>query len=153
MTVLTIVLLFTPAALLFGLGQFLLFCYNFWRASRSKEEDDHSLDEVLVDHQHHGGNNRRVLISNMAMMKHLHPSCRTDREAEIFSERRNTLNETKINTVIKAQEKDFHLDLSGTCISSNYPVPFWHCEKLDNGDFQVLLFRFWFLVEIILLFR
>ena len=138
---LIIVILFCAVvAGLCGLCQILLFCYNICLISRSKDEDVDSLDEVVVDHQlqRQERKNRLVLISDTAVMKHIFPSCQTDEQAEIFSRRRNILSEAEANTVIKAQEWDFHLDLRGNYIRSNHLVPYWHCEKLDSGEFQVL---------------
>ena len=148
MTFLAIVLLMWAAVVLFvvgfGFSKILLYCYIvICRTSRSKDEDVDSLDEVVVDHRHQERKNPRVLISDIAVMKHILPSCQTDKEAEIFSRRRNILSEAEANTVIKAQEWDFHLDLTGTFIRSNNPVPYWQCEKLDNGEFKVSLLNSW----------
>ena len=146
MTFLAIVLLFWAVVVLvvvgFGFSKFLLYCYITCHISRSKDGDVDSLDEVVVDHHHQERKNPRVLISDIAVMKHILPSCQTDKEAEIFSRRRNILSEAEANTVIKAQEWDFHLDLTGTFIRSNNPVPYWQCEKLDNGEFKVSLLNF-----------
>ena len=125
----------------YGLSKILQVCYNFCRRSRSKDEDVDSLEQVVVDHQlqHTERKNRRVWITDTAVMKHISPSCQTNEDAEIFSRRRNILSEAGANTVIKAQEWEFYLDVTGEFIRSNSLVPYWHCEKLPSGEFKVWL--------------
>ena len=122
---------------------FLICFYDFClcRKSRSKDEDVDSLEEVVVDHHKHHQlqhNERKYRLSDLAVMKHIYPGCQTDQQAEIFSWRRNILREAETNTVFKTPERDFQLDLSGTYFKSNFPVPYWQCEKMDTGEFQVI---------------
>ena len=138
-------LLFCAVALLRGLRTILISCYDIYRLSRSKDEDVDSLEEVVVDqhHQLHQHNQlqhhrRNIRLSDISVMKHIYPGCRTNQEAEIFSWRRNILSAAETNTVFKAPEWDFQLDLSGTYFKSNSPVPYWQCEKMDTGEFKVI---------------
>ena len=134
-----LIVLFGAGLVLFVLYKILPFCYNICRISRSKDEDEVSLEEVVVDQPQPQPQRGRVLLGDLAVMKHIRPGCQTDEEAEIFSRRRNILSEAEANTVIKAQEWDFHLDVTGEFIRSNSLVPYWHCEKLQSGEFKVLI--------------
>ena len=137
---LMIVLLFFAVVVLIALYTFLRFCDAICRISTSKDEDVDSLEEVVVDHQHHHQlqhHKRNIRLSDLAVMKHIYPGCWTDQQAEIFSWRRNILREAETNTVFKTPEWDFQLDLSGTYFKSNVPVPYWQCEKMDTGEFKV----------------
>ena len=82
--------------------------------------------------------NKKVLLSSQAIKRHISPNCRSDAEAVRFSQRRNELSDTLINTVIKIEPFEFHLQQNGRYLCSNRKVQFWQCHRPTfRGTFKV----------------
>lgn len=86
--------------------------------------------------------NRPVLLNNQAIKRHIFPNCCSDAEAVRFSQRRNELSDTLINTVLKIEPFEFHLQQNGRYLCSNRMVQFWQCQRYTfRGSFKVKLYR------------
>ena len=82
--------------------------------------------------------NRPVLLNNQAIKRHIFPNCCSDAEAVRFSQRRNELSDTLINTVLKIEPFEFHLQQNGRYLCSNRKVQFWQCQRYTfRGNFKV----------------
>ena len=86
--------------------------------------------------------NRPVLLNNQAIKRHIFPNCCSDAEAVRFSQRRNELSDTLINTVLKIEPFEFHLQQNGRYLCSNRMVQFWQCLRYTlRGSFKVKIYR------------
>ena len=86
--------------------------------------------------------NRPVLLNNQAIKRHIFPNCCSDAEAVRFSQRRNELSDTLINTVLKIEPFEFHLQQNGRYLCSNRKVQFWQCQRYTfRGNFKVTTLR------------
>ena len=82
--------------------------------------------------------NRVVLLNPTAIKKHIYPNCNSDKDAERFSQQRNKLSNTLINTVLKVEPHQFHKHKNGRFICSNNKVQFWQCERsVYTAQFKV----------------
>ena len=82
--------------------------------------------------------NRVVLLNSTAIKKHIYPNCNSDRDAERFSQQRNKLSNTLINTVLRVEPHQFHQHRNGRFICSNNKVQFWQCERsVYTAQFRV----------------
>ena len=90
--------------------------------------------------------NRPVLLNNQAIKRHIFPNCCSDAEAVRFSQRRNELSDTLINTVLKIEPFEFHLQQNGRYLCSNRKVQFWQCQRYTfRGTFKVTFSRIFIL--------
>ena len=73
-----------------------------------------------------------------AIKKHLHPSCKTSRDAEQFSAERDRLFPTEVNRVFKAHKNDFATTKENEedIVKSKQKVRNWKCVKCQ-GNFRV----------------
>ena len=55
--------------------------------------------------------NRKPLLSNLAISKHIDPNCHSEYDAERKSIERNRINTSPLNTVFTVNPQDFHFDI------------------------------------------
>ena len=82
---------------------------------------------------------KRPLLHEDAIMKHINPSCNTDKEAIHFSTERNKKFKTKVNHVFKIDP--FHFkearENGVEVYKSTFPCAYWKCKKTQSGKFKV----------------
>ena len=99
----------------------------------------------------------RPLLHRAAIMKHIHPSCNSDKEAIHFSTERDKKYKTEVNNVFKIhpnqfKEAEFEVEyevgdedddeveveiIVEMVYISKFPCQYWECKKTPNGQFEV----------------
>ena len=114
-------------------------------------------DDILLSEARSSG--RRPLLHKAAIMKHIHPSCNTDKEAIHISTERDKKYETEVNHVFKIHPNQFieaevkvkvedkvgdkvdekveDEDIMEMVYKSKFPCQYWECKKIQSGKFEV----------------